>query len=109
MRLADFLQHPEFISQTPPAAVPDLLAELEALRALLWARLVTVQGPPATLHPEQEPNRLLTVAQVAEVLSVRKSHAYELIRRNEIPAIRLGRYVRVRLSDLRRWVVNHQV
>ena len=43
---------------------------------------------------------LLRCEDVARVLNISRSMAYQLIQRGEIPSIRLGRAVRVRPQDL---------
>ena len=48
--------------------------------------------------------KLLTAGEVAEILSVSKSFAYQLMRTGEIPTVRLGRSVRVRPKDLDRYI-----
>jgi len=40
-------------------------------------------------QPAQKPT--FTVAEAADVLGISRGHAYELVRRGEIPSIRLGR------------------
>ncbi len=49
-------------------------------------------------------DRLLTAEEVAQILQVSKSFAYQLMKRNEIAVVRLGRSVRVRPEDLRRFI-----
>ena len=49
--------------------------------------------------------RLLLVREVAEVLRVPRSRAYELVREGLIPSIRLGRQVRIEESALREWIL----
>ncbi len=49
-------------------------------------------------------DRILTVPQVAIYLQISKSKIYYLISRRQIPHIRLGRNVRIRESDLGRWL-----
>ncbi len=44
--------------------------------------------------------RLLKGEDVADILQVSKSFAYQLIRCGDIPSVRLGRAVRVRPEDL---------
>ena len=44
--------------------------------------------------------RLLTAGEVAEQLRVSTMTVYRLIRRGELPAVRVGRNYRVRLEDL---------
>jgi len=49
-------------------------------------------------------NSILTVKQVAEYLQLSKSKIYYLIQRKRIPHLRLGRNVRIRESDLLKWL-----
>ena len=46
------------------------------------------------------PNKLLNATEVAQILNVSKSFAYQLIRKGQIATVRLGRSVRVRPEDL---------
>ena len=48
--------------------------------------------------------RLLKSGEVAEILQISKAHAYVLMKRGEIPSIRIGKIVRVRLEDLERYI-----
>jgi excisionase family DNA binding protein len=47
---------------------------------------------------------LLTAEQVAEILQISRSFAYALMRRGEIPTVRMGRSVRVRPQDLEKYI-----
>ena len=49
---------------------------------------------------EERKNRLLRGEDVAEILNISLPFAYQLMRRGEIPTVRLGRAVRVREIDL---------
>ena len=49
-------------------------------------------------------DRVLTVPQVAQYLQISKSKIYYLISRKQMPHIRLGRNVRIRESDLLKWL-----
>lgn len=51
-------------------------------------------------------NKLLTGEEVAEILNVSRSFAYRLMRRGDIPTIRMGRAVRVRIEDLELFITN---
>lgn len=44
----------------------------------------------------------LTVEEAARLLRLRRSHAYELVRRGVIPSVRLGRFIRVPSEQLLR-------
>lgn len=50
---------------------------------------------------------LLTAEQVAEMLQINRSFAYALMRRGEIPTVRLGRSVRVRPQDLEKYIASN--
>src|SRR3954465_340028 len=56
-----------------------------------------VGGGPALREP------LLTPAQAAELLAVRRSWVYDAARTGQLPCVRVGRHVRFLRSDLRRW------
>ncbi len=47
---------------------------------------------------------ILTVAQVAKYLQISKTKIYYLIQRRSMPGIRVGRNVRVRQSELLKWL-----
>ena len=48
--------------------------------------------------------KLLTIPEVARALSVSRARGYELVRRGLIPAVRIGRQVRVHPDQLERWM-----
>ncbi len=56
-------------------------------------------------HVMRAPDRLLTADEVAEKLSIGLSTAYMLLQRGDLPSVRIGRSVRVRPEDLRRFVL----
>ncbi len=47
---------------------------------------------------------ILTVRQVAEYLQLSKSKIYYMIQRGTIPSLRQGKNVRIRQSDLLKWL-----
>lgn len=47
---------------------------------------------------------LLTVEEVSKRLSVPKSRAYELVRRDLLPVVRIGRQVRIDPEELEAWI-----
>ncbi|MBT4511961.1 MAG: helix-turn-helix domain-containing protein [Chloroflexi bacterium] len=53
-----------------------------------------------------EENQLLTAVQVAERLNTSKAFAYTLLRRGEMPVVRMGKTVRVRPEDLEMFIVS---
>jgi excisionase family DNA binding protein len=48
--------------------------------------------------------RLLKSEEVARILQVSKAYAYVLMNRGEIPLVRIGKIVLVRLEDLERYI-----
>jgi excisionase family DNA binding protein len=48
----------------------------------------------------EQQHEYLKVPEVAEVLRIARSHAYELVGRGEIPSVRIGRSVRVSRKEL---------
>lgn len=53
--------------------------------------------------------RLLTAQDVADYLNISRSLVYEMIKRRELPSVRMGRSVRVRYEDLMEFIQAHLV
>ncbi len=51
-----------------------------------------------------EQHEYLKVPEVARIIRVARSRAYELVAEGEIPSIRIGRSVRVSRKGLDRWL-----
>ena len=51
-----------------------------------------------------EHHEWLKVPEVAEVFRLARSRAYELVADGEIPAVKIGRSVRVNRKELDRWL-----
>lgn len=49
-------------------------------------------------------DRIMTIPQVAEYLQISKSKLYWLVQTRRIPHLKIGRNVRVRESDLQKWL-----
>ena len=47
---------------------------------------------------------ILTIPEVASYLKVSKAKVYDLVSKNEIPHLKIGRNVRIREADLQVWV-----
>ncbi len=54
--------------------------------------------------PVAEDAVLLTVKEASALLRISRNLAYDLVARGEIPAIRLGRVIRVPRASLDQWV-----
>ncbi len=50
----------------------------------------------------------LKVPEVAKVLRIARSRAYDLVADGTIPAVRIGRSVRVSRRDLERWLTSQR-
>ena len=60
---------------------------------------------PSSRAPEASPRRLvLTVPEVAAELQIPASTVYDLIRRGEIPSVRVGKRIRVPKRRLEDWI-----
>ena len=53
--------------------------------------------------------KLLNAKEVANFLNISIPFAYQLMRRNEIPTVQIGRCVRVRMEDLRIFVEDRTI
>ena len=53
---------------------------------------------------DEQRHEYLKVPEVAEVLRIARSRAYELVGSGEIPTVRIGRSVRVSRKELDRWL-----
>lgn len=49
-------------------------------------------------------DKIMTIPQVADYLQISKSKLYWLVQTRQIPHIKIGRNVRIRESDLERWI-----
>jgi excisionase family DNA binding protein len=47
---------------------------------------------------------IYTIPEVADYLKMSKSKVYDLVKRQKIPFIKIGRNVRIRQSDLLEWL-----
>lgn len=86
------------------AACLRLVGLLERLKAQAWVQILGSRGSPHDPADGPEPDRLLTIPQVAERLAIPTGHAYELARRDVLPVVRFGKYVRVSSASLTRWM-----
>ncbi len=57
----------------------------------------------STQSPEIE-RRTYTVKEAAQVIGISESHAYEMIRQKQIPALKLGRKVVIPVHLLEAWL-----
>jgi excisionase family DNA binding protein len=56
---------------------------------------------------EKLPSRLLTGKDVAHLLKISSSQAYKIMRRGELPAVHIGRSIRVKPEDLETFITKN--
>ena len=57
---------------------------------------------------DEQKREYLKVPEVAEMLQIARSRAYELVGNGEIPSVRIGRSLRVSRKELERWLEEHR-
>jgi excisionase family DNA binding protein len=60
----------------------------------------------SAMSDEENSLRLLTVGETAKILKVKDQRVYELARLRLLPAVRLGRQLRIDEQRLREWIAN---
>lgn len=45
-----------------------------------------------------------TISEMAEYLSIGRNKAYELVKTNTIPALKIGRQIRIPIKSLNKWI-----
>jgi excisionase family DNA binding protein len=58
-------------------------------------------------NSEKLPSRLLTGKDVAHLLKISSSQAYKIMRRGELPAVHIGRSIRVKPEDLETYIAQN--
>jgi excisionase family DNA binding protein len=59
------------------------------------------------IDAHHRPPITISVREAAQLLGISKSHAYDLIRQEQLPHVRLGRRVVVPYRELEEWVRSH--
>ena len=54
-------------------------------------------------------DKLLTIDELAEVLTVKKSTIYQWVHLGLIPHMKVGRLLRFREEDIQKWLISKQV
>jgi excisionase family DNA binding protein len=52
---------------------------------------------------QENEQEFISLNELQEILGIGRTKAYDLVTSGELPAIRVGRAIRVRLADLNRW------
>jgi excisionase family DNA binding protein len=103
--LPEMLKNLALIGDLSREEASQFIGELEALKSMLYSQLSVPKVAPVS--PAADSAACLDVPEVARRLGYRAAYVYDLIRRGEFPAIRVGKYVRVRHCDLNEWMAAH--
>lgn len=66
------------------------------------------ETPVTTAHTTPDADPLLSVEQAAGRLAFRPSYVYELVRSRQLPAVKVGKYVRIKASDVGQFIKHHR-
>ena len=78
------------VAETPVSQIPALIGILAQLQAKAQLKMLSEQKTAS-----DRDGGLLTMRQAAARLNVPESRAYELARQGKLPAVRIGKYVRI--------------
>ena len=83
-----------------------MIIQLAACQSAVAARLLNghQHGAAEREMPLENNGALLTIKQVADRLNVKESYVYELVRQQNLEAVRLGRHVRVAQETLAKYI-----
>jgi excisionase family DNA binding protein len=103
LSLDALIQEPARSATLSRPEVAELYRQAARLEADLRAQLL---AHPTDASRVDDTARLLTLSEVATILTIPESKAYELARRGELPTVAIpgGKYVRVRRADLDTWI-----
>lgn len=100
------MSNPDRIGELQPEMIPALILKLAAIQGALAAQFLQAisSGKPGDVT--EDADRLITVEKAASLLSLTQNYLYSLISKKLFPAIHIdgGRYIRIRLADLREWI-----
>jgi len=82
------------IAAACPAQCPELVGELERLKAMAWSRM-NMAGTGLPSQPTSCAEDLLTIPQVALRLNLSVYRTYELARQGRLRTVKIGKSVRV--------------
>jgi excisionase family DNA binding protein len=84
---------------------PEAVLALRRKAVVVLAALADADDRMATVAPQTEDCRFLSVEKIAARLDVPESYVYELARRGQIPSVRIGkRYVRFSEAEIDEWL-----
>lgn len=66
-----------------------------------------LEAIPLAQHPAPD-TQLLLAAEVAELLRITEEHVYRMARRQELPCVRWGKFVRFDRNDIDNYIKAHR-
>jgi len=85
-------------------ALGEKIGEIRMGRGINNLQKKQTQNTPDNNPKKYAPKQLLRAAEVSKVLDISKPEAYKLFRDGEIPTVRIGRLVRVKILDLENFI-----
>ena len=82
------------------------IANLQRTNLSIFTRVLIQANIGVDMETKEE--RLMKGNDVAKFLNISRSLAYRMMQSGEIPTIRFGGSVRVQLSDLEKFIMNHK-
>ena len=86
-------------------ALSEFLILVVALRRPPQVFQMSTKSKPVPIPAQMD--RLLTAGDVASRLNISRSQAYQLLRKGDIPCVRMGRTIRVRPADLEAYILQN--
>jgi excisionase family DNA binding protein len=84
-----------------------LIGEVAVVDARLRGKLAELKSG-VQRGSGSESHSLLTVEEAAEQLAVTGQYVYELLRKGDLPGLRVGKYWRIDEGDLLRWIAKQK-
>ncbi len=101
-KLTQLLVDPKSLAEIREGEIPDVIGALESTKVKLLSRFLGQSDHHAEAQKQGE--RLLTVPEAAKKLQLTEQYVYGLIRQRQLTAVIVGRYKRLRESDLVAWI-----
>jgi excisionase family DNA binding protein len=107
----DLDELPRRVQELPVRCLPRAAGRIAEAKAIVRVRLnmesTTTNQPTAPMPvkvDQQESLRCIDVNEAARLLSLKPSRVYDLVRTRRLPAVKLGKYVRIRMIDVEKFL-----
>lgn len=109
IEIANYLAQHSLVAELNPEQLASLIGQLEQLKAIAWARLVSIPTTTKGAKPEPIADRLLTIAEAATLL--RKTPEYIYRNKARLPFVKriaLRSYI-CSEAEIHRWLAHRKV